>query len=701
MKKQTVFMTVAFLALLSACNNPIIVPANVAVTLPPNQDFILMATVPPTPSATPGPELLAPTVSPVPISTTTGQPDQPTQTPTLTFTPTRTPRPTRSLPYPVAIGTPLIDMGIQTIDINNVTQLSTVFSVVTTSPRHFVMSADGQKLFLSTSSGMFLFNRQGEVLARWPNIFTAAISCESCISTNHDGSRIAVITRNAGNWEAQVYDVQGSQATQILALPVEPGYKGLRNEASIAISPDNSFLAYQAGSSPLRVIDLQSKLQVLNYERPIDGINFTADGAKFVVHAGLEMLFYQVSDWKSLANLLLPREDVPYAFSPDGSRLAIALPTILQIYSVENVKLTKEINVPPGNASTREWQLAFKDNTTLSGYAVRWDSARTTATIESGQWDLQSGKALSFDTSTGTSPDALAALWGSPLSLPAPESDLEIGPFAYNAFRFVSDGLLLINSPHSACWVKLFTGENTCFQDPDHILFASDANIYKEVRENADTNLLEFRGGKLTIQTGPYRIAAINRSGEWALVDNGTGVDLYTKGKKLPQESVNGQLQGFSENGNRIVFTTLENANSFNITVVDKATGNALYQKKDNFLYKPVIMTVDGTIYYIQNELGHNQTVFNVIDPKTLQVSEITRLSLPAEPQAMTLSSTGLFAVGLKDGSVSIITRDGSQNASFQAASSPIGGISFSPDGRFLAVESDEGVRVFAIVPGQ
>ena len=691
MKKQIAIMTVVFIGLLSACNNPIIIPADVAVTLPPNQDFILRATAPVTPNVISEQGTSVPTDTPVPTSTATELP---------TLTPTQPPQPTRKSPYPVAISTPLIDMGFQIIDTNNATQLGVVFSSLTTSPRHATISADGQKLFLSTSNGTFLFNRQGEILAHWPNIFTAAIPCESCISSISSGDRFAVITRNAGKWEAQVYDVRGSQAALVLSVPVGADFASTPNEASIAISPDSFYMAFKAGASSLRVLDLRTKLQVLDYDRPVTGISFTPDGTDFVIHAGKEMLFYKVTDWNSPVNLLLPREDTPYTFSPDGSKLAIALPTILRIYSVDHIKMIKEINVSPSNADTREWQLAFKDNTTLSGYAVRWDSTRTNATIETGQWDIQSGKALSFETSTSSAPDALSALWGSPLSLPATGNELETGS-EYNAFRFVSDGMLMINSLHSACWLNLFTGDKTCFKDPEHILFASDANTFKEVRENANTNLVEFRTGKTNIQSGPYRVAAINRSGDWALIDNGFGTDLYTKGKKLPQESVKGQLQGFAENGTRIVFTALENENSFTITVVDKTSGNAIYQKKDNFLYKPVIMTADGTIYYTQNELGQNQTVFNVIDPKTLQINEITRLSLPAEPVALALSSGSLFAVGLKDGSVVIMPRDGSQNTSFQAASSPIKGISFSPDGRFLAVASDEGVRVFAAIPSK
>jgi WD40 repeat protein len=63
------------------------------------------------------------------------------------------------------------------------------------------------------------------------------------------------------------------------------------------------------------------------------------------------------------------------------------------------------------------------------------------------------------------------------------------------------------------------------------------------------------------------------------------------------------------------------------------------------------------------------------------------------------LSSTNLFAIGLKDGSVVIMTRDGTQTATFQGATSSISGLSFSPNGHLLAVASEEGVRIFAVLP--
>jgi WD40 repeat protein len=598
----------------------------------------------------------------------------------------------------MAMGTALIDTGFVPISVENVPQLGPVFGALATLPHHHAASADGEKLFLTTTNGLFMFDRKGKVLGHWPNILSTQNDCESCISANEDGSRVAVITRNAGMWEAQVYDIRADQASLSLSLPSEKSYQGIPNEASIAISPDDRYLAFKAGPTALRVFDLQTKQTVLEYNRAVNGITFTPDGVSFVIHGGQEMLFYNASTWKQRANLLMPRDDTPYAFSQDGKFFAIALATKMRIFTVDNLQMLREINVPPSNADTRQWQISFANSNTLNGYAIRWDGSHTSATVETGQWNIDSGEQIRLDTTTTSAPNAIEYLWGAPLSLPASPGELEGGTQIYNAFRFVSDGLLLLNSPHSACWLKLPTGETTCFTDAKQVLFAQDGTVLTEVIEPSSTSLKD-RSGKTVIQVGPYRIAAITRNGDWALVDTGTSADLYTAGKKLPQESAKGNPQGFAENGNTIVFTALEKENSYTINIVEKKTGNTIYQKKDNFLYKPILMTADGSIYYMQNELDHNRTVLNVIDPKTQKTSEIIRLALPAEPITLALSNTGLFAIGQKDGSVLVMSKDGEQSASFQAANSAIDGLSFSLDGRYIAVASAEGVHIYAVMP--
>ena len=683
------------LLLLGACNNPIIIPADMAVTLPANQDFILHATQPVNPGAEPG--LTTSLASPSPNPT-----KQPTET--ATVTPTVTPKPTRKPDFPIEPGSALMDPGFQAIDIENSTRLTTIYKTIKTNRRHTTISADGLKLFMSTSNGTYLFNRQGEALAYWENIFTPDMECESCISSNKDGSRVAVITRNAGVWEVQMYDVVSSQVPLlVLSIPIQTQYKGSRNEASVAISPDDKYMAFQFGNSEVRVLDLETKLQVFTYQHPISGIRFSPDGTQFVIHTRQELLLYQVSDWQTSLNVLLPREDCPFAFSPNGSRLVIALPTLLRIYDNNaRLKLIREIIIPPSNANARQWQIAFSDAETLTGYSIRWeDSHKLNAIIERGQWNIESGNTLHFELSNTSTPDALPVLWGSQINLPVTIEEFGTDSHGFNAFRFISNSILLVNNQHAACWLNLLTGENTCYKDSDHNMFASDTNIFNEIRENTFTNLNEFRSGVPNIQVGPYQIAAINRNGEWAFINNGKGTDLYTKGKNLPQESVSGTLQGYAENTTRLVFTTREHENTFTITVVNKTSGDAIVQKKDNFLFKPVLMDTDGTVYYTQNDPNNNQTTLHRIDPITFEISEVTSLGLTADLNVLSSSSTNLFAAGMQDGSILLLTKDGTQKTILQAANSSITGLSFSPDGHFLAIASSDGVKIFSVVPGK
>lgn len=693
MKPGHFFAALALLFSLAACERPVVIPANVAVTLPPNQNFIISATVPVTPLT---PTMVGP--SQTPTLTPTATPTV-TPTPTASLTPTWTPVPTRRSPFPAAQGTPIIDLGFQEINFDNLAQLTPVFTALESTPRHFALSGDREKLFLATSTGLFLFNRQGEVLAHWEQAFTLPIDCETCLSINRDGSRLALMTRNAGSWEAQVYDVAGDTLTSVFALPVEPLYQGLRNEANIAISPDNNFLAFQAGPGTLRVIDLVSKLQVLGYDRRVDGISFTPDGEYFIIHGGPELLFYQVPNWTRPANnLLLPREDVPFTVSPSGKFLAWALPTQVRIYSIEALQIVREINVAPITAKNRVWEIDFSDDQTLRGYAVRPGTAPANPTVETYQWEVKTGKALSAETQVDVLPDPLTWLWGTALTLPSTKGELEAGDTGFQALRFISDTMFMANSPHSACWFKVFTAETTCFKNADQRLFATDGNTYTEILSEK-ASLLQDRAGVTIFNIGPYRFQVVSRTGEWAVIESGKGVNLYVKGKSFPQEAVKGSFQGFAENADWIALSTLEKENSFTLTMIDKKTGDALFQKPDNFLYPPLLMTADGTVYYLQRDLDQNQTILNYLDPETHKINEYTRFFLPAEPRVLTLSNNGLFAIGQADGAVLVMLKDGGQQASFQAATSAIQGLSFSPNGHFLLVASAEGLRVFAILP--
>ena len=103
-------------------------------------------------------------------------PPPPTDVPTATITPSITPTvtltPTPKIYAPAGPGTPMVDMGFPLITFDSVPQLTPVFQAMKADVRTSAASGDGEKLFVSTSNGLFVFNKAGEQLAYWGNIFT-------------------------------------------------------------------------------------------------------------------------------------------------------------------------------------------------------------------------------------------------------------------------------------------------------------------------------------------------------------------------------------------------------------------------------------------------------------------------------------------------------------------------------------------------
>src|SRR5512147_1009536 len=111
---QALFVCV-LIGILTACSGPIVIPADLPVTWPANQNFVISATVPPPATATVGAGTpLPPTWTLTPTLTLT-----PTFTPSPTLTPTSTwtPVPTHKSPFPAAQNTPIIDVGFQEISL--------------------------------------------------------------------------------------------------------------------------------------------------------------------------------------------------------------------------------------------------------------------------------------------------------------------------------------------------------------------------------------------------------------------------------------------------------------------------------------------------------------------------------------------------------------------------------------------------------
>ena len=102
----------------------------------------------------------------------------------------------------------------------------------------------------------------------------------------------------------------------------------------------------------------------------------------------------------------------------------------------------------------------------------------------------------------------------------------------------------------------------------------------------------------------------------------------------------------------------------------------------------------------LKRDLDKGLTILQTMAPPNYAISEVARLSFPAEIVTMTYSTQeNLLAFALTDGSVVVYSADFGASAAFQAFDGPVTALAFSPDDRFLAAGSDEGIKVFVVKP--
>ncbi|MCS6994443.1 MAG: hypothetical protein NZP74_11495 [Anaerolineales bacterium] len=692
MKKAPFFLLSMFF-LLAACQTvPGVAPESVPTALPASEtpnpeippEYLTQAALPRT--IPPSPTDIA-TETPIPTIT-------PSITPTATPSPTRTPR----VFAPAGAGTPVIDFGFPAIQIESVPRLLPIWQAMQPVIRQTALSGDGQKLFVSTANGLFVFDSTGARLAYWRDVFTTSLPCSTCLSVNRDGSLFAVLTRNAGRWEAQVYEVRDVQAKSLrLSIPLEGNYRETENEGLVLLSPDGVFLAYAAGEAPVRVFNLNTGRQVLTIAKPLRNLQFSGDGSRLAVRDGRNLLLYDTQTWDKPTTLLLPANDTPFALSGDSRLLAITFGNRLRIYQIQDLKPTREVTVPDGKA--RRWQLSFVNETLLRGISVAWNVKRTLATVVIAEWEPLSGQNLRFETFETATLSPFPPDW--PSELPLEDSSNGLGVGEYHAFRYITSEMLLIGTPHKVCWVKILSGEQNCVTDPENLLFTTDTIALKEIVQEKRTLLQTWRGETILDVFGDYRVRAVDRIGEWVLIDvRGAAADLYAKGRPRASESVGGAFQAFAETRTLFAYTTQQKNKTFVITIFDKTTGKTIAQQKDVFLLSPLTMSRQGTLLLLKRDLDKGLTIVLSMAPPRYTLREVKRLAFEAEVLAMVYSTQeNLLAFALSDGSVVVYSSDLELREVFQAFDSPVTALAFSPDDRFLAAASAEGIRVFAVRP--
>lgn len=617
--------------------------------------------------------------------------------PTLTATATFTPVPTRRSPFPVTLGTPLPDPGFQRIGSGNVSLLRKVLQHTIALRQATIISANGERVMLGTSDGIYLFDRQGNRLGYWPEIKLAIVDCLACLAVNEDASRFAVASRREGLWQIQVYDVIENE-TKLVKTFDGPESFGLQdNAASVAISPDGGFIAYGFDGSFFQVYSLFQEQSIFEYRGSFQSLQFSRGGQYIYARRGKELLIWDIYSLEDgFRNLLLPAEDTALDFSYGGEYVAIAFSSKIHLYRITPLKLVREILVEPAYVTDRIWQIAFLSDETLRGYALQWDVNSKTGQAVIGEWAVASGEVINIQE---TETDSIN-IFDDFQNIKFPQEQLVGGLEAnkYSAMRFIGSDLLLVSNPNIVCTFKLTNGTTDCQSQFDVILHPADGPVFREVRQEKNTLLLSPLGETI-FDLDAYPVVWLGRTADFVLLDTGTTTDLYLKSRDLPVQSVPGNFRAAGENNNLITFLTRQNSELLYLTLVEKSTQKTLFQKKDSRLFDLLAMGTNGSIYFLREDWDNNQAILKMIPPGTDEVSDLLRIDLLAEPISMAISPHNILAVGMQDGSVTIVSLDSLTQQTFQALQGPVDEIAISPDSRYLAVAGKNGITVFAVIP--
>jgi WD40 repeat protein len=623
----------------------------------------------------------------------------PSRTPGPTPTPTIIPRPTRKSPYPVSAGTAVLDIGFQAIKVEDLPALQPVLSIPQKQIWQSAPSTDGQKIFVSTSNGVYVYQVNGDMLANWPDLFTISAKCESCISVNQDGSRFALVARNSGGWEIQIFDVSLPDVSPRLVIPVSGEYQDIPNEARVAISPDGNLLAYSIGEDTLTVIDVNTNNEIFQYSSTVESVIFSPANTWLVIRNGHILTLYPTASWKNAVtlNISSPNERGEFAFTPDEQSIAFITASRLKVYSLETLKPIRETLLAPYSTPERNWSIRFLDNDVLRGYGIRWFDFNTRLTLDLLEWNIKTGERLRAETQEIRKPNLLSILWGIPdIEVPS-QDNLEQGKLVN--FQFVTGDMLIINEEHSACWMNISTGDIRCYKDRDNRVFSSLSGAYRETRQKYSTTLTLWANNELVLSTDPRPVMAVSRDGNFIIMDilNNT-TDIYVRRFVLPSISLPGPMTTYGENTNMMAIGTIVEPGLTAITTIQKVPRKVLYQKRGHFIFAPIVMDLKGAVYYLQDNGTAGQVSINVIRPKTFEIIEMMTIFPPAQPNAMA-EANGVLAIGMQDGTVLLANPNLQLEGLFQAFHSPIHRIAFSPEGRYLAVAADEGIRVYAVIP--
>jgi WD40 repeat protein len=640
-----------------------------------------------------------PTSTPKPVSTITPAATLvPTQIPTETST--ITPFPTLRSPYPVGLGTPMPDAGFPRIAVGNTEAMKAVFEFTDDARQAAVLSYNRQKVLIGSPSGLSLYSLQDGLLAAWPEIKMTDAGCNSCLTVDENISRFAVTVRQDGAWQIKVYDVRSNnQPALFKTFTDDATYRVKTNPVQVALSPDGTLLAYRFGDKSLILHSFTEENDVFEYRGPaIRSLHFSSGGQYLTARRDRDLVFWDIPDPGSgFRAIPVSDPNATVLFSPAGDTAVIASGPRIRAYNLLPLRFVREIFVSPAQNRQLTWELTTgEDESILLGAALYWDARAQTHRAIQGRWNVSTGETLEISEGDTSQSNVFDFFWNldiPPRRLPTSELDLS----NLRDIRFTSTDTLLINSQSAVCILRLTTGEANCQEFEDIPVHASDGPIFREIREERRTLLLN-PVGETVYELGPFSVEWVNRTGDFILIDNrGSATNMYTRNRRLPILSAPGVLQSVSENLTHIAFLTRQSNGSMYITLFDKQIGKYVYQKRDILLANALAITADNSVYFLRQTFSGEQATLRTFPAGSSDLQILAEIDLFAPVTDMAISTHDTLAIGMQDGSVIIMALDSLIVEHFQALQTGVTHLAFSPDGRYLTVAGHTGMAVFAV----
>ncbi len=299
----------------------------------------------------------------VPTTVITASPSM-TQTPTLTLTPAAI----TNLTFPVLISTLFSNENLPPITTDNAANLNLIAYRESTQVYNFVLSPDGKRGFISTDSGLIVYDlASSQVIAQFDKVI---LRYRPHYSLSYDGSRFAVIKDS----QVEVWDLFQGKIFELTLFAIGDS----RVFSCIAISPDGKTLAVRDFPDmnnwlPIFTLyDIESKAKIDSQPDASRSwyIEFSPAGNWMI---GLSSssdtstaTLWRTSDWSKAQDIPLQFDQKVAGFSPDDQLIAFQTEKQIAIYRIEDKNFIRLIPVLSEEVSEPRY-ITFSPDSNLIG----------------------------------------------------------------------------------------------------------------------------------------------------------------------------------------------------------------------------------------------------------------------------------------------------------------------------------------------